>query len=165
MSKKETQDFNLIVKDILDNQEFNKLNNELHHGITRYDHVLRVAKTTYKFSRFFHMKNTELTTRAALLHDFYTDSQMMESNKVAKLTIHPNLAYENALKYYDINDLQANIIKSHMFPLKGEIPKYKESWLVSAVDKLVAAYEMSHYKASLYLNIFALFLFNLLIQK
>lgn len=162
MYKKE---FNTIVKDILDNENFINLNQELHHGITRYDHSLRVAKTTYKIGKKLRMKNLEDTTRAALLHDFYTDSQFKEEKPNERLYLHPELAAKNAKEEYQINALQENIIKSHMFPLKGEKPKYKEAWLVSGVDKIVAAYEMYRFKASLMVNIWVLFLFNLLIQK
>lgn len=163
MSKKNNKDFNIIVDDILNNEEFKKLDDELHHGISRYNHALRVAKTTYHISKALHLKNAEATTRAALLHDFYTDNQFNDERPREKLVLHPVLAVENAKKHYDINDLQENIITSHMFPLKGAIPKYKESWLVSGVDKSVALYEMYRYKVSLMVNIWVLFLFNLLI--
>ncbi len=165
MSKNTTQSFEAVVSDILNNEDFNKLNNELHHGITRYEHVVRVAKTTYRVGKLFHLKNNNQTTRAALLHDFYTDDEMKDASKTAKLTIHPQLAYNNAIKYYNLNNIQENIIKSHMFPLKGDKPKYKEAWLVSGVDKIVALYEMYRYKASLLINIWALFLFNIIIYK
>ena len=60
------------------------------------------------------------------------------------------------------NDLEANIIKLHMFPLAGVMPKYKESWLVTLVDKSVAIYEMYRYKFKLIINIWAIFLFNII---
>ena len=49
-----------------------------------------------------------------------------------------------------------------MFPCNLDIPKYKESWLVSMVDKLVSTYEMIAFKAPLYMGIYLIFLFELI---
>ncbi len=165
MTKKSSGNFELVVKDILNNPEFNKLKNELHHGITRYDHSLRVAKYTYKMCKLFKIKKIEEVTRAALLHDFYIDEQFNNETPKERLTIHPKLAAENSNKHFGITKLQENIIKSHMFPLKGEIPKHKESWLVTLADKSVATYEMPRFKLSGALSVYALFIINFIMQK
>ncbi len=162
MTKKKTEEFNLFIQDILDNKEFNKLNKELHHGITRYEHSLRVAKYSYKIAKLFNMKHTEETTRAALLHDFYLDKNLEGQNSARRLQTHPEMALENSLKYYELNELQQDIIKSHMFPCNLTIPKHKESWLVSMVDKTVGAYEMLRYKTALYAGIYLIFIFQLI---
>ena len=134
MSKKNKDEFLKIINDIENNNKFKELDNELHHGITRYGHSYRVAKATYKLSKTLKMNYIE-ATRAALLHDFYLDSDFSIEKSTKILSIHPNVALVNAKKYFEINDMQANIIKSHMFPLNGVRPKYKESWLVSLIDK------------------------------
>ena len=56
MSIKQSKKFDLLVEDIKKNKKFNKLNKELHHGITRYEHSMRVARWTYKICNLFHMK-------------------------------------------------------------------------------------------------------------
>ena len=71
-------------------------------------------------------------------------------------------AYENASKYYELDNMQKNIIESHMFPLSYVLPKYKESWLVSLVDKTVAIYEYTRYKAALTTAVYLIFAFNML---
>lgn len=163
MIKRSMKDFEIIVKDILSNDKFQELNNELHHGISRFSHSKRVALLTYRFAKFFHMKNMEVMTRAALLHDFYLDNEFSSNlNSAKKLSAHPILAYENASSYYDLGALEENIIKSHMFPLKGDIPIYKESYIVSAIDKLTGTYEMCCFKFSLLLNILLIFIFNII---
>ena len=43
---------------------------------------------------------------------------------------------------YGINPVEANIIHRHMFPLTPIPPKYKESYLVSIMDKVCAIGEM-----------------------
>lgn len=163
MTKKKTKEFDSYCEDILNNNKFKELDRELHHGISRYGHSLRVARFTFKIAKFLHMKNIKLVTRAALLHDFYTNDEFKSNTtKVEKLKEHPLIALENAKKYYNIGKIEENIIKSHMFPLSPEIPKYKESWLVTTMDKTVAAYEMCCFKSSLALNVLFLFIFNLI---
>ena len=49
--------FSEIAKDIINTKKFNELKKERHHGLTRYTHVLRVSKITYKISKLFHMCN------------------------------------------------------------------------------------------------------------
>lgn len=154
-------EFNSLVQDIIENKKFNRLNKELHHGITRYAHSVRVAKWTYYVAKLFNMKNINETTRAALLHDFYEDDDLKDVSNIKKLGEHPNIALENSLLYYNLNAMQQDIIKSHMFPCNLNIPKYKESFLVGTVDKAVSTYEMLKYKLGLYMGIYLLFLFEI----
>lgn len=157
-----TEEFNSIVEDITKNKKFNKLNKELHHGITRYDHSIRVAKWTYGISKLLKIKKVNEITRAALLHDFYTNDDLKGEKSLKKLGLHPNIALKNSMDYYELDDIQKDIIQSHMFPCNLNIPKYKESWLVSTVDKTVGLYEMLRYKVSLYLGIYLLFIFEII---
>lgn len=151
-----------LTQDITTNKDFTKLKKELHHGITRYEHSYRVSIWTYKICKFLKMKNIETTTRAALLHDFYVNEDLKGISSPKKLKVHPSVALQNTLKYYELDDIGQNIIKTHMFPCNLEIPKYKESWLVSTVDKIVGAYEMLKYKLALYAGIYSIFLFELI---
>jgi uncharacterized protein len=162
MSNKKKEEFNSIIEDITNNNKFNKLSKELHHGITRYEHSMRVARWTYKICNLLKMKNKEDVTRAALLHDFYINEDLVSDNGASKLGEHPSVALENSKKYFDISEIQADIIKTHMFPCNLDVPKYKESWLVSCVDKIVGTYEMLRFKSSLYLGIYSLFLFEII---
>ncbi len=154
-------EFELICEDILNNIEFKNLNKEAHHGITRYEHSIRVAKTTYRFAKFMHVRDYKETTRAALLHDFYSNKDLDSLTSYEKLSAHPNLALKNAKKYYDINSIQEDIIKNHMFPATKVIPKTKEGIIVSLTDKLVATYEMLHYKFSMQLSVLIIFIINI----
>lgn len=155
------KEFDDIVKDILKNKEFCELDNEYHHGITRYGHSMRVAKLSYNIARYFNLKNYEEMTRAALLHDFFKREEI-KSEWLKVAFDHPMKAYENASKYYELNEMQKNIIQSHMFPLSYVLPRYKESWIVSLVDKTVATYEYTRYKATITTTIYIMFIFNML---
>ena len=162
MSNKQKEDFNSLVQDIIDNKRFNKLNKELHHGITRYEHSMRVARWTYKITNLLNMKHKKDVTRAALLHDFYINEELVSENGASKLGEHPSVALKNSKKHFNISSLQADIIKTHMFPCNFDVPKYKESWLVSLIDKAVSTYEMLRFKSQLYVGIYAIFLFEII---
>lgn len=135
--------YNSIVKDILDNEEFNKLKYIEHHGITRYEHSFRVSYISYMIASKLHF-NKEEVARASLLHDFFISSDDRTSKeKFLSTFTHPKEALKHSSKYFNLTKREANIIKSHMFPLYVTIPRYKESILVSLVDKVVAFYEFS----------------------
>ena len=136
--------FEYIVKDILSNKEFQKTKGKVHHGITRYDHLVRVAFYTFIVTKFLRLNYVE-ATRAALLHDFFLDETKNEKKREA-LKNHPKYALSNAKKYYDLTPLQEDIITSHMFPVTYTPPKYLESWIVDLVDDVAGIYEQ--YKSS-----------------
>ncbi len=161
MSFKKENEFQNITNDILNNSIFSDLKDELHHGISRYQHCLRVAKGTYYITKKLNM-DYERATRAALLHDFYKDVDTVNYTTKETFKIHPDIALLNAKKYFDLDYKQENIIASHMFPVCKTLPKYKEAWITSLVDKGVAIYEMYRFKASLVMGIWILFIFNII---
>ena len=57
MSNKSEIDFNIIVNDILKNEKFIDLKYEFHHGLSRMDHSLHVARITYLACKRMHLKN------------------------------------------------------------------------------------------------------------
>lgn len=132
-------EFNNIVLDILNNPEFDKLKLYSHHGITRHEHCLRVAYYTYVVSKTLHLRYVD-ATRAALLHDFFTD-EVSELKAFSRYRNHPKYALINSKKYYEINKLQENIILRHMFPVTFIPPKYIESWIVDIIDDISAVYD------------------------
>ena len=154
--------FESYTKDIINNDHFKKLKNEAHHGITRYEHSMRVAEWTYKICNLFKFDNTEEVTRAALLHDFYINDDLAANGGPKALVEHPRIALKNSKKYFEINNNQEDIIVHHMFPCTIKLPESKEAFLVSLVDKGVATFEMLRFKAPLYASIYLLFMFELI---
>ena len=138
----EDDEFYSIIEDILGNTHFNKLKTIRHHGITRFNHSLRVSYYTFKTTKKLGLNYVE-ATRAALLHDFFTD-EVKEQKMSDALKNHPSVALMNAKKYFDISDLQADIIVKHMFPVTKELPKYKESWIVDVIDDVSSVYERTY---------------------
>lgn len=154
--------FKDIVSDILDNDKYKELKSEFHHGINRYIHSVRVAKVTYKISKFLHL-DYKSATRGAMLHDFFKNSDYGNVKGLKTAKVHPHIACFNAKCEFDLNDIEQDVISSHMFPINTHTPSYKESWLVNAVDEGVSLYEMTRYELSGKLTIFVLFIMNMLI--
>ena len=142
MNKYDDIEFNKIIQPILNNKEFLKTQRIAHHNTTRFDHSLRVAYYTYKVAKALRLEYRD-TTEAALLHDFFIDDVKNE-NFVMRLRKHPSCAVNNSLKFFDLNEKQIDIIKTHMFPITFTPPKYLESWLVNLVDDVSAIYEKGY---------------------
>jgi len=160
-----------LTNDILTNEEFKKLQWESHHMIgSRYSHNISVSYTSYKIAKALNL-DVRSATRAALLHDFYLDSDgegfkgMLEEldgtrsqhktlwarvkgirfKQVAEsmniLLAHPYIASERAKKIFNITEKEQNIIRSHMWPIGLEVPKHREGWIVTLVDNAYSMYE------------------------
>ena len=150
-------EFNNIISDILKNEEFIDLKYEIHHGISRLDHSLNVARLTYKLCKKLNVKNYEEVTRAALLHDFFASDEVPSKCFLN----HPNKALENAKRNFELSSKQENIIVSHMFPIARSTPNNVGSWIVSGADKAVAIYECTKYKVPLTIGAALIFCMNI----
>lgn len=135
------EEFTYYIKDILLCNEFKKIDNIDHHGITRLEHSLKVSYYSYKITKFLKL-NYIVTARAGLLHDFFLSNENRNlKERFLSTFVHPKYSLENSTKYFELNDLGKNIIESHMFPIYKSLPKYAESWIVSFVDKICAISE------------------------
>ena len=160
MKIKKQVEFNDIISDILKNEEIIGLRYEYHHGISRLDHSLNVARLTFNMCKLFKIEKIEEVTRAALLHDFY------KTGEDSSFRGHSTTAVNNAKRVFNVNDMQADIIYNHMFPATLRLPKYKETWIVTTADKLVAINECTRYKLPIQIGTVFLFIFNfMMIQR
>lgn len=162
--------FDSIAKDLLENKKFNKISFESHHGITRMEHSMRVARNVYKVAKKLNLDYVS-ATRAAILHDFFINEDFCTNHGLIQGVVHPEIALANARGEFTLNKIEENAIVSHMFPLSMEIPKYKESWVLTLVDKTIAIYEFASYKfhytkltskISWAISLTGIFLFNIL---
>ena len=129
-----------LVNDILENNEFNKLTEIGHHGLSRLEHSIKVSYYSYRITKKLNL-DYESTARAGLLHDFFITNKKFKVKERAKsFYMHPKYSLENSSKYFELNKVEKNIIESHMFPIYIKIPKYIESWTVSFVDKVYQRY-------------------------
>ena len=142
--------FDNIAKNIIKTNKFNELKKESHHRLT-----------TYKITKFLKMDYVS-ATRAALLHDYYTASDMKDISEPKKLNLHPSVAKNNALIDFKLNKKEINAIEAHMFPMGKTFPKYKESWVLSLVDKTVATYEQYKFKWKNAIAVYTIFIINMI---
>ena len=152
-------EFNNMIDDILKNNKFMNMKYERHHGISRMEHSLNVARITFKLCKFFRVKNLAQITRAGLLHDFYLNNDV---NGKA-LFNHPAVAAQNAKNIFNVNDLQYNIIYSHMFPFSKNMPKHMECLIVGLADKIAAVKECTRYKFPSLIGASLIFILNVFI--
>lgn len=132
-----------VIDDILENDEFKKMDTIEHHGITRLNHSLKVSYYSYKIAKLLRLDYKE-TARGGLLHDFFFSSLDRNSmDKFVSTFTHPAKALETACDNFDLSQKEKDMIRSHMFPINISVPKYAESWIVSTVDKFVAMGELS----------------------
>jgi uncharacterized protein len=113
-----------------------------HNNVTCLEHSICVS-----YYSFFICKRLGLDYRSAarggLLHDFFLyDWHITKPVKGLHGFTHPNTALENANKYFYLNEIEKDIIEKHMWPLTAKLPKYKESFIVSFVDKYCALMEI-----------------------
>lgn len=137
--------FEEIKKEIMKCKIYHELDNQSHHGITRMEHTMRVSRNVYKISKKLHFDYIS-ATRAALLHDFFFNDDFGTIKGIKKGIYHPGIAAKKASKYFKLNEIEINSIETHMFPLNPKIPKYKEGWVLTIVDKTVAIYEYASRK-------------------
>ncbi|MEG0826347.1 MAG: HD domain-containing protein [Bacilli bacterium] len=152
-----------IVSSILYNDKFNEIRNIEHHGITRYDHSVKVSYYSYKLAKSLKLNYKEVA-RGGLLHDYYiTDVNSDFKDRVKSTFLHPKIALKTATNNFSVSEMEADIIKSHMFPITLVIPKYAESWLVNGVDKLIGFSEFCKkfsYRFCYITNLALLFIIN-----
>ncbi len=168
-----------IIKNMVDNENFLLLKNDIHHGSTRYDHCKRVSYLSYLVTKMF-KGNSKDAAISGLLHDFF-HGNTNENEDISYLN-HPKISVKNAKLYFDINENEANIIETHMyhyalvknaFPFINKRekvnatkykPKSKEGYIVCLCDLLVSIYETLVFKVKYKMCLYIIFAFNLVIK-
>lgn len=137
--------YTILVNDILENRDFLRLLDITHHECNRFDHSVRVSYWSYRIGKLLKL-DYEKIARASLLHDFFFEDNTSSDRKTKAITMvkHPKYALDNAKKYYELSDLEEDIILSHMFPIVPRLPRYFESWMVDFVDDIVSVYEKTY---------------------
>ncbi|WP_022755376.1 HD domain-containing protein [Butyrivibrio fibrisolvens] len=154
--------FKLLVDEIAKDARSQQMKNYIQHGrITTFDHCMRVARLSYALDRAFRLRSSERELiRGAFLHDYFLYDwhkdfviKKAPENWILPFRLmhkffhlhgftHPQSAMENALRDFDLTDKEAQIIRSHMWPLTFlHPPKSREAILVCAADKIVSLQE------------------------
>lgn len=136
---------------ILQSENIEKTKNHIQHAnISCYSHSVAVAYYSLKLANRLRVGyNQKSLVRGALLHDYflYDWHEKHEPQGLHGFT-HPRTALANALLDFDLDDIEKNIIYRHMFPLTLVPPRYRESLIVCAVDKICSfaeVFRLNHY--------------------
>jgi hypothetical protein len=76
----------------------------------------------------------------ALLHDFFLYDWRTSKGRHHP-SRHPGVALSNAHARFALNPVEEDIILTHMWPVAKPFYSFKESFLVSSIDKLVSTKE------------------------
>ena len=136
-----------LGRDVLENRDMQALRTFPQHGtVSRYEHSLAVCYIALRLADKWRVRvDRRSMVRGALLHDFF----MYNWNDPASMRplhgfTHVREALSNAQKQFELNEIERDVIKKHMFPLNIALPRYRETALVSAADKISAVMELLH---------------------
>ncbi len=134
-----------LVEDLIYHEELLHMETITHHHFTnRLEHSIRVSYKSYQLAKKWKL-DARSTARAGLLHDFFHEDRdaVAQLNIGAHADAHPKIACENACRITEISSLERDIILKHMFLVsRCGLPRYKESFVVTYVDKYVAIREV-----------------------
>lgn len=138
------EEFNASIEALLINDRVQKLDDFIQHRcFTRLQHSLDVAYYSFFLSKLFGW-DSKSAARAGLLHDlFLYDRHAEDYEGRGHMRRHPLIALENAREICELNKIEEDIIKKHMWLITLRPPRYKESFVVTFVDKYCALREFA----------------------
>ena len=140
-------DFYNEIKDIAEHPVVLRMKLYPHHGVTNcYQHCMNVAYYNYQWCRFFHL-DARSAARGGMMHDMFLYDWHTHAKRTGDnfhgLT-HPEAAYRNAVKFFELNKIEKDIILNHMWPLTFfRLPRTKEGFIATITDKYCGACETS----------------------
>ena len=132
-----------IVSELLKNEKVLEMKQyRQHHNISCFDHCLFVSYNTYLICKK-HKLDYISAARAGLLHDLFLYDWRKRENgrKGLHAFTHPKEALKQALTITELNDKEQDIIENHMWPVTPKFPRYKETYIITLVDKYSAVAE------------------------
>lgn len=136
-------EFIQMIDDLLNNDTVKQMENfRQHYETSCFDHCLIASYYCYLYGKKFNLDYVSCA-RAAMLHDLflYDWRKKQDDRKGLHAFTHPKTAYKNASKLFALNEKEKDIILKHMWPVTIALPKYKESYLLTLVDKYCALNE------------------------
>lgn len=130
------------VRELINHEMVKSMENYIQHNeIDCLVHSLYVSYNSYLVCKRMGL-DYRSAARGGLLHDFFLyDWHREKPYKGLHGLIHPFIALRNANKYFELNELKQDIIRNHMWPLTITLSKYRETYIVVAIDKYCAIME------------------------
>lgn len=138
------EEFNHILKDLLEHQDVQRLQEfKQHMNTSRLEHSMNVAYFSYRTCKRFGL-DYHSATRAGLLHDlFLYDWRQEKQPEGSHAYAHPIIALRNARNVAPLNAIEEDAIVNHMWPVTPSMPSYAESMVVSCADKYSTCVEVA----------------------
>lgn len=133
------------VNEVLAVPEVHLMHDYMQHGtVSCLMHCITVAHNSFKMAKNLNLKiDFRSLIRGAMLHDFFLYDWHDKNNGIRLHGYkHPKIALKNSMRYFELNKIEQDIIKKHMWPLTLCPPLYKESFLVSVADKVITVSEI-----------------------
>lgn len=131
------------VSDLLEHKMIKDLDNFSQHvGTSRLQHSINVAYYSFLVCRKLKL-DYRSAARAGIMHDLFLYDWREETKSArAHIHIHPKAALKNAKKITTLNKKEKDAILNHMWPMTPAPPRFRESHIVSLVDKFCACAEV-----------------------
>jgi len=129
-------EYEKCVIDLIEHEMVRSMKNYIQHGDTScLEHSLYVSYVSYLICKRLGL-DYRSAARGGLLHDFFLyDWHKKKPYKGLHGFKHPHIALQNACKYFNLNYLEKDIIKKHMWPLTLRLPRFWETFIVNLSDK------------------------------
>jgi len=140
---REYVEYESCVHDILSHELVLSMDTYIQHSnISCLEHSLTVSILSYKICKHLGCEY-QSAARGGLLHDFFLyDWHIGKPYRGLHGFKHPGIALQNANKHFILNLVEKDIIQNHMWPMTITPPKYKESYIVSVIDKICSVLEI-----------------------
>lgn len=140
-------EFENIILDLTSNSVVQQMKvYKQHYDTSCYEHCFNVAYYSYLICKKFNL-DYKSVARSGMLHDLflYDWRTRIEDRKGLHAFTHPRTALDNAKELFELSEKEEDIILKHMWPVTIKFPKYKESYIVTIVDKFCAMQESYKY--------------------
>jgi len=138
----EDKEYLSCVSDLLELEDIQKLDQYSQHmNTSRLAHSVNVSYYTYKLCKKLKM-DYRSGARAGILHDFCLYDFKTTKVRGGHIKGHPKVALANAKKLIKLNKVEKDAIVKHMWPLTLSFPRYKESYVLTVMDKYCTVLEV-----------------------
>lgn len=152
LSEEQKQKFYMVLEEVCKTSRILESHCYIQHGTTSvFRHSVSVAYLSYYLAQKMHAPvDIHSLIRGALLHDYflYDWHEKDDAHKWHGFH-HANTAWKNAMRDLpDLNEVEQDMIRCHMFPLNVVPPKYMEGWILCCADKICSGVETMEGRAS-----------------
>lgn len=139
---KNDSEFQTIIYDLFNNETVKEMKKyRQHYNTNCFDHCYVSSYYCYLICKKLKL-DYKSAARGAMLHDlFLYDWRKKQDRTGLHAFTHGKTACENACKLFNLNNKEKDIIVKHMWPVTLVPPKYKESFILTLVDKYCALSE------------------------